>query len=586
MTNQTQGFKKSDVDFATSIQDLLNHIDFDVENGQIWFGDKRMLLNHADALSRLREDLVNMLGEEKTQGLFFHYGYYAGLNDAEIARKIRPNQSWEDAYLAGPQLHIIRGMVKVDPQELEIDFETGKFYASFNWYNSFEAAYHQQHHGLSNEPVCFSLLGYASGYTSYFLGRQVLFKETQCAAMGHEHCRIVGKPIENWDEEVSFLQNYQPARLNTAIFAQRTELDELQRQHPSESINTAGFFNAIGQSPAFKQAIKLLTKVARSKATVLLEGETGVGKEVFAQALHQVSARSQAPFIAINCASIPHDLIESELFGVEKGAFTGATHTRKGKIELANGGTLFLDEVVELSPRAQASLLRVLQESEVSHVGSNQNLKVDVRIVVATNESLEEAVESGKFRQDLFYRINTFPIRIPPLRERTEDILLLAEFFLKKFRDMYEKSISGFTEAAKTALLAHPWKGNVRELQNLVERAVILTNSHTLIDVEQLFGSKASVNKFITPFKISSQGGRLTTLSQPEPDDDMHVSPSNINISSLVAQGFDLELFNQQIIETALKLFNNNISETARKLNISRAKLDYRIKASQGKTVN
>lgn len=571
--NQTKGIDSQ----TNQIQDLLNHIDFDVKNGQIWFGEQRMLLNHANALATMREDLIATLGFEATEGFFFRYGYSAGLNDADIAKKIRPNMTWKEAYLAGPQMHTIRGMVKVVPEQVEIDFETGQFFASFDWFNSFEVDYYLKHYGISDKPVCTVLLGYASGYTSYFLGRQVAFKETQCGAMGHEHCRIEGKLLSEWDEETPLSRYLQPERLNAQIFAGRSELDELKRQHPSQSIDSHGFFKAIGQSPAFKKAVNLLAQVAKTKATVLLQGETGVGKEIFAQGLHEVSDRSQGEFVAINCASIPPDLIESELFGVEKGAFTGASHTRKGKIELAHGGTLFLDEVVELSPRAQASLLRVLQEGELSHVGSHHTIKVDVRVVVATNESLEKAVELGKFRRDLYYRLNTFPIVIPPLRERKEDILLLAEFFLKKFRDMYNKSILGFTHQAQRMLLNHSWLGNVRELQNAIERGVILTPSDSHIESNSLFTQQPFVphRDDLSTLQISSNSQRLMPLQGLNQGACLD---SDLVISQLLHDNFDLENFNHQVIQQALKLSHGNISKAAKLLNISRAKLDYRLK--------
>lgn len=564
----------------SQIQDLLSHIDFDVKNGQIWFGEQRMLLNHANALSEMREDLLATLGFEATEGVFFRYGYQAGLNDADIAKKIRPNMTWKDAYLAGPQLHTIRGMVKVEPDQLEIDFETGQFFASFDWLNSFEVDYHLKHYGISDRPVCTVLLGYASGYTSYFLGRQVAFKETQCSAMGHEHCRIEGRLLSEWQESTSSSRYLQPERLNAQIFAERSEIDELKRQHPSSAINSQGFFKAIGQSMAFKKAVALLSQVAKTKATVLLQGETGVGKEIFAQGLHEVSDRHYGEFVAINCASIPPDLIESELFGVEKGAFTGASHTRKGKIELADGGTLFLDEVVELSPRAQASLLRVLQEGELSHVGSHQSLKVDVRVVVATNESLQEAVNSGKFRRDLYYRLSTFPIVIPPLRERKEDILLLAEFFLKKFRDMYNKSVLGFTDQAQHLLLRQPWLGNVRELQNAIERGVILTFPDSYIDVNSLFPEKSFDldPADISLLQISSDSQRLMLQDSETATPNLHSQSQPFDFSQLLNDCFDLDSFNRQIIQAALDQTQGNVSKAAKLLNISRAKLDYRIK--------
>lgn len=560
-----------DSQFSKSIEDLLDHIHFDVNAGKIWFGGQRMMLNHASALWRLRQDLSKGLGEETTQRLFSHYGYYAGIEDAEIAKKLRPNGSWKEVFLAGPQLHTIRGMVKVVPVELKADFDTGDFFASIDWYNSFEVAYHKKFNGLADAPVCFTLLGYASGYTSYFFGRKIAFKEVQCAAMGHDRCKIVGKPIEDWDEATDLKKFFNPDRLNTELFERRSHFDEIKRQNPEARMSPKAFFSAIGESKTFKKATKLMKKVANTKATVLLQGETGVGKEVFAKALHDASDRSNHPFVAINCASIPSDLIESELFGVEKGAFTGAIQSRKGKIEAADSGTLFLDEVVKLSPRAQSSLLRALQDSTLSHVGSNTKIKVDIRIIVATNENLQDAVNSGKFRKDLFYRLNTFPIFIPPLRDRGQDIFLLAKFFLQKYAAMYNKTIEGFTDQAREYLQLHDWPGNVRELQNVIERAVILNEDHSLIDTSDLQLSDRDLHEnehLESKLKISSKSGSLQRNEKASDNDILH---------ALLHDAFDLDDFNKRIITAALDHCDGNVSKAARLLNISRAKLDYRL---------
>lgn len=557
--------------FAKSIEDLLGHLEFDVHCGKIWFGGQRMVLSHAHALWRLREDLSSNLGNDITQRLFFRYGYFAGLEDAEISKKLRPDGSWKEVFLSGPQLHTIRGMVKVVPDEMIVDFDNGEFFASFDWHHSFEVAYHKKFHGLSDKPVCFSSLGYASGYTSSFFGRQIAFKEVQCAAMGFDHCRIEGRPLEEWDEDTDLQKFFDAERLNTELSERRSNFDEIKRQNPDLRIQPEGFFSAIGESPSFKKATALMKKVAKTKATVLLQGETGVGKEVFANALHEASDRSANPFIAINCASIPNDLIESELFGVDKGAFTGATQSRKGKIEAASSGTLFLDEVIELSHRAQAALLRVLQEGVLNHVGGHNNILVDIRVIVATNEDLRKAVQDGKFRQDLYYRLSTFPILIPPLRERKQDILLLAKFFLQKYAAMYQKNIQGFTDKAREYLNLHTWPGNVREIQNVIERAVILNENNNMIDADDLLLSNIQERHTQSgqKLKISATSGNLH-LTDDSRVDDM--------VETLFHDGFDLEKFNDKLIHAALSQCDGNISKAARLLNLSRAKLDYRLR--------
>lgn len=237
------------------------------------------------------------------------------------------------------------------------------------------------------------------------------------------------------------------------------------------------FYNIVGTSNRMREVFKMIEDVCRSEATVLIRGESGTGKELVANAIHYNSLRSAGPFIKVNCATLLDTLIESELFGHEKGAFTGAFQTRTGKFEQANKGTLFLDEIGTLNLSAQAKLLRALQEKEVVKVGGTKTIKVDVRIIAATNLDLENSLVNGLFREDLYYRINVFPIRLPALRERKTDISLLADCFLHKFNGKYEKDITRISTAAIDLLMNYHWPGNVRELENCIERAVLLCNN-------------------------------------------------------------------------------------------------------------
>jgi DNA-binding NtrC family response regulator len=229
-----------------------------------------------------------------------------------------------------------------------------------------------------------------------------------------------------------------------------------------------------GKSAVMRDVIDVAKKAATSRSTVLLLGESGTGKEVFARSIHQWSERKGEPFVAINCVGLGRELLESELFGHEKGAFTGAHQLKKGKIELAHGGTVFLDEVGDISAELQTKLLRFLQEREFERVGGTEAIPVDVRVIAATNRNLSSAIKEGRFREDLYYRLNVIPISLPPLRERTEDIPALVEFFLKRFAAETKKIFSGITKEAEGLLLAYGWPGNVRELANVIERAVVL----------------------------------------------------------------------------------------------------------------
>ncbi len=311
------------------------------------------------------------------------------------------------------------------------------------------------------------------------------------------------------------------------------------------------FNDIIGDSPALQKAISLARKVAPASTPVLLTGESGTGKELFARAIHLSSPRSGGPFIAINCASIPETLLESELFGYEKGAFTGAYERRKGKLELASGGTLFLDEIGEMPLSLQAKLLRVLEEKQFYPLGSTRAVKVDFRLISATNRDLEKLVSDGSFREDLYYRINVFTIKLPPLRERQEDILTLAEFFVKKFSSELGKKPPVLTQEVKEIFLRYPWKGNVRELQNVIERACIVADDKiTLTHLPPEF-----VEAGIIP---EDHLDRVTDFTLP---------PEGINLDEL----------EKKLIIEALRRSNYNVSKAARLLGLTRPTLRYRI---------
>ncbi len=276
----------------------------------------------------------------------------------------------------------------------------------------------------------------------------------------------------------------------------------LEKKRLAEEVNnlkrrletSEAFFSIVGRSKAMQEVYELINAVADTDTTVLIRGETGTGKELVARAIHCAGHRRDKPFVAINCTALQHTLLESELFGHEKGAFTGAYALKKGKLEEAQEGTVFLDEIGDTSSEIQAKLLRVLQEREFERLGGNRPIKLRARIIAATNRDLEEAVRAGRFREDLYYRLNVIPIHIPPLREREEDILLLANHFLNVFKKRYNREIEGFSPSAVEQLLEYKWPGNVRELMNAIERTVLITQKRWIMKIAGLGSTEGPVN--------------------------------------------------------------------------------------------
>jgi len=307
------------------------------------------------------------------------------------------------------------------------------------------------------------------------------------------------------------------------------------------------FEHIVGSSPKMLAILKLVETIADSDAAVLIRGESGTGKELIARAIHQQSSRKDKPFVAVSCGALAEGVIESELFGHERGAFTGAFHQKKGRFELADRGTFFLDEITEVSPSIQVKLLRVLQEQQFERVGGTEPIRVNLRIIAATNKNINEALASKSFREDLFYRLNVIPIELPPLRERMEDIPILAMYFLKLFREKYNKNISGISPETMDNFLNYSWPGNVRELQNYIERMVILERKEILT---------------------------LESLTLPSPGFSQSLPP---NLSLKEA----LKAAEKEFISNSLAFQNKNISKTAKYLKISRQHLYRKIKELQ-----
>ncbi|CAG1017918.1 Phenol regulator MopR [Burkholderiaceae bacterium] len=539
--------------------DLRRMLHFSASDGRIWLAGQRMLLVHAAAFGSLRRELMRSIGREQTRRLLMRAGYASGERDAALARQVRRDASVLDMFAVGPQLHMLEGAVQVTAEDVELDIAAGTFRGVFRWDHSWEVETHVRDFGPQNEPVCWMLLGYASGYTSAFMGRPTLFKEVACCACGAAHCRIEGRLLSDWPDAEAMSRDYAPDSLIVRLEDLQEQVDTLRSTlEPADELGPL-----IGRSKSFAAAAELLRKAAATQVTVLLTGETGVGKERFARALHAMSLRKGKPFVAVNCAALPAELIESELFGAEKGAFTGAGAARQGRFERADGGTLLLDELGELPLPAQAKLLRVLQQGEIERLGGTQARKVDVRVIAATNVDLQAAVAAGRFRSDLMYRLNVYPIRIPPLRERTDDIEPLAAHLLQRFAALHGTRVAGFTDRALDAMRSYPWPGNVRELENLIERGVILATSGEPVDVHDLFPTLPGA----APVTVNAAGH----LERAAPNG------SEALYDEVMNRGLSLDELEDALIREAVHRAGGNLAAAARALGITRPQLSYRL---------
>ncbi|KAI5916101.1 sigma-54-dependent Fis family transcriptional regulator [Thauera sp. 2A1] len=546
--------------------DLRRLLRFSSEDSLIWLGEHRMVLLHAGALAELRKELIESVGMEQARRILTRMGFASGLRDAELARKVRGAGDLVDAFVVGPQLHMLEGSVQVEPVRLEVNRGSKQFYGEFLWHHSWEAEAHVQTFGEVDHPVCWMQIGYASGYTTAFMGEFILFKEMECSATGAPHCRIIGRPVDEWPDADALRTYFEADSIVGRLLELHEEMEAMRRSIACRNKSPS----LIGNCATFLHAYDLAVKAAPTSVTVLLLGETGVGKERFARALHDLSPRHTAPFVAVNCAALPDELIESELFGVERGAFTGAHASRAGKFERADGGTLFLDELGELPLSAQAKLLRVLQEGEIERLGDERSRKVNVRLVAATNVNLQEAVAAGRFRRDLFYRLNVYPITIPPLRERVADIPPLVEAMVARFCTLHDKRVAGVTDKAMRALKSHSWPGNVRELENVIERGVILAPHNGWIEVEHLF-----VGAVPQESAHASLGEDGLVASKPAAAG----APADTDLPDAVLDsGMSLDSLENELLQRAVQRANGNLSAAARLLGLTRPQLNYRLK--------
>ncbi|WP_311224109.1 MULTISPECIES: sigma 54-interacting transcriptional regulator [unclassified Acidovorax] len=574
-------FSWSGSEAAPTLADLTESLFFSPGDGRIWLNDQRMVLIHSSAMGHMRRELIDTLGQASARGLLTRAGYVSGARDAQLVRERWPDGDAAAVFMAGARLHALEGMVKVTPVTFSFDMDRGVYDGEFIWEHSTEDDEHIGAYGIGSEVACWQQIGYATGYVTTLFGQQVIFREIECRATGAPVCRVVGRHAAAWgdiSEDLRYLEAQDFRSLVRPIAEiqhpqpARTTVAAAQVQTQDATLANAERHAVVGASPAFVSACHMLDRVARTQATVLFTGESGVGKEAFARRLHLVSPRAQQPFIAVNCAAIPETLWESELFGVDKGAFTGATAARPGRFERADGGTLFLDEIGTLSMVAQAKLLRVLQEGEIERVGGTRLLRVDVRLVAATNVNLQAEVQAGRFRADLFYRLNVFPIHLPPLRERREDIPLLMNHFLHREARRHGRRVAGFSAQAVRALLHYDWPGNIRELLNLIERGVISAEDGCAIDVHHMFRGEA---RGALPVLALSAKGDLVT-----PRGDGAAGVDNLLghlCATLDAPVLDLARLEARLLNEAVQASGGNLSAAARMLGLSRAQIAYRL---------
>lgn len=537
----------------TSQLDLRELLTFQNPQGSSFsFLGQRAYLVDAASEGLKRKEMLSTFGQEITRTIETRSGFAHGWRVAEAIEKQLP-EAWAEAKQGklGPLVSEMYGFGEIISNQ-RTDGLNGKPLVEAKFKHSLEAEQHLLLIGPSDESICWRLAAFASGYVSRVQGQPVYFIETKCQAKGDDHCCFIGKYPEQWGTDITHHLSYYKGTsvekicddLHKKITEAEKKLHNLKRDiaYNLKNCDSGGCY-PVAKSQGMQRVKELALHVAKTPASILVTGESGVGKEKLASMIHKNSDREQQLFLAINCGALTETLLDSELFGYKKGAFTGADKDRIGLFEEADGGTLFLDEVGELSTTMQVKLLRVLQEKEIRRVGENKARPVNVRIISATNKNLEEAVSSGAFRQDLYYRLKVIEINIPPLRERTDDILPLARCFMESFAKSLDKKITGFDYQTADLLLMYKWPGNIRELHNAIEHAAVLCRS-TQIMTEDL---------------------------------PMEIRHASFNPST--ANGIkSLDHIEKEYILSALKELSDNKAQTAKELGISLATLYRKLK--------
>ena len=467
-------------------------LELDPEGGVIRFAGQRALLVDAVAMGLLRQYLVENFGLTAARAVLTQFGFAHGWRMAAAVEKEFKWENDTEWRLAGSHIYTLEGLFRTEPGSDDPLTKNGAMLLA-----SYEAEQHLLHFGRSDSGVCWTICGLMSGYVSRAAGKEIYVFEDRCLGQGHAACHLLGRTREQWaDEHAEELVFFDSGLLKECLDVSLSRVTETLkaaeqklRAHRQALVRAVPDLEdplgIIAKSPKMQQVVDLARRVAKVDATVLITGESGVGKERIAQLVHDESTRAVGPFIAVNCGAITETLLESELFGHTRGAFTGAASDRPGLFEAANHGTLLLDEIGEVSPGMQVKLLRVLQEREIRRVGENKSRPVDVRVLAATNRDLAHGVAEGTFRQDLYYRLKVVELHVPPLRERRDDILPLGRLLLADAAVRMARKMSGLAPSAADQLLRYAWPGNVRELENAMERAVALARG-SRVDLEDL----------------------------------------------------------------------------------------------------
>jgi DNA-binding NtrC family response regulator len=534
--------------------DLNTHelLELDPDGGVIRFAGQRALLIDAVAMGLLRKYLVDNFGFTAARTVLTQFGFAHGWRMADAIQNQFAWATTEEWRHAGPRLNALEGLFRLAPGSNDALTKDGATLVE-----SYEAEQHLLQFGRSDIAACWTISGLMSGYLSRTQGTETYVLEDRCIARGDTACRHLGRSRSTWgDERAEDLRYFEPDRLKESLDislqrvadtlkATEKKLEAQRRAVVEIAQDVYEPLGIVAKSPAMRDAVDMARRIAKVDSTIVITGESGSGKERIARLVHAESARAAGPFIAVNCGAITETLLESELFGHTRGAFTGASQDRPGLFEAANHGTLLLDELGDVSSGMQVKLLRVLQEREVRRVGDNKNRPVDVRVLAATNRDLANRVAEGHFREDLYYRVKVVEIRVPALRERREDLLALARVLLAEAAVRLRRKVTGLSPASADQLLRYDWPGNVRELENAMERAVALGR-----------GSRVEVDDL--------------------PEEVRRALPGPVVSGVKVRR---LEEIEKEYILAAMELNGGNQMQTARELGIGSATLYRRLKS-------